>query len=176
MTRVVTATAGSVVAIIALIGAKAGMAGNNSGDVTTPAPVDQPLPTSQGPANQPHPNQPAPANPAPTTQPPANTSSTAPAPPAGGNDGTFTGSSVRTPYGPVQVEITVAGGKISDIRTVQCPTATPRDQMICQQAVPYLVNESIAAQSANVNAVSGATYTSEGYKQSLQSAIDQAGL
>jgi len=165
MTRVVTATAGSVVAVIALIGAKAA-----TGDDAPPAlpdPIttaDQTVPAAQAPGNQP------PANAA------SNPSTQAPAVTGGGASGTFTGDSVRTPYGPVQVEITVAGGQISDIRTVQCPTATPRDQMICQQAVPYLVQESLAAQSANVNSVSGATYTSQGYEQSLQSAIDKAGL
>ena len=159
MTRVVTATAGSVVAVIALIGAKAA-----TGDDAPPA-LPDPASANSHPANSQSTNAGAPASD------PSTAAAT-----GGGASGTFTGDSVRTPYGPVQVEITVAGGQISDIRTVQCPTATPRDQMICQQAVPYLVQESLAAQSANVNSVSGATYTSQGYEQSLQSAIDKAGL
>jgi len=163
MTRVVTATAGSVVAVIALIGAKAA-----TGDDAPPALPDLASANSH-PTNSQATNAGAPVpNPSTAAQAPAATGS--------GASGTFTGDSVRTPYGPVQVEITVTGGQISDIRTVQCPTATPRDQMICQQAVPYLVQESLAAQSANVNSISGATYTSEGYMQSLQSAIDKAGL
>jgi len=168
LTRVATATAGSAIAIIALVGAKAA-SGGDDGPLALPstaATANQTVP-----ANQPaHPNQPAPANTSTAAPAPA------PAPASKGSDGAFTGKAANTPYGPVQVEITVTGGKISDVRMVQCPTATPRDQMICQQAVPYLVNETIAAQTANVQAVGGATYTSRGYKTSLQSAIDQAGL
>ncbi|MCL2489517.1 MAG: FMN-binding protein [Propionibacteriaceae bacterium] len=93
-----------------------------------------------------------------------------------GADGTYTGDAVKTPHGNVQVEIVVADRQITDIHVVQCPSDAQRSKDICQQAVPTLVSESLDAQSANVDAVSGATYTSAGYKQSLQSAIDNSGL
>ena len=93
--------------------------------------------------------------------------------PAGG-DGTFTGAAADTRYGPVQVQITVAGGKITDAQAVQYPQESGRDVRINSAAVPALNDETLQAQSAQIDMVSGATYTSEGYQQSLQSAIDQA--
>ena len=108
---------------------------------------------------------------------PATSELTSPTSPRGtGADGTYTGDAVKTPHGNVQVEIVVAGHRITDIHVVQCPSDAQHSIDICQQAVPTLVSESLDAQSAKVDAVSGATYTSAGYKQSLQSAIDNAGL
>ncbi|MGN6124925.1 MAG: FMN-binding protein [Humibacter sp.] len=89
-------------------------------------------------------------------------------------DGTYTGQAVDTQYGPVQVQITVSGGKITKVAVPQYPTQSFRDQEINQQAIPQLVSESLSAQSAHIDMVSGATYTSDGYLQSLQSAIDEA--
>jgi uncharacterized protein with FMN-binding domain len=89
------------------------------------------------------------------------------------SSGTVTGSAVQTRYGVVQVKVTVASGRITDVTAVQLPTDHPRDVEISNYAVPILRNEAIAAQSANINTVSGATYTSDGYTQSLQSALDQ---
>jgi uncharacterized protein with FMN-binding domain len=82
----------------------------------------------------------------------------------------------QTRWGPVQVQITTAGGKITDVQVVEYPTENPRDQQINAVAVPQLVSETKDAQSADIDMVSGATVTSEGYLQSLQSALDQAGL
>ncbi len=93
---------------------------------------------------------------------------------SGFTDGTFQGSSVNTEYGPVQVQITVSGGAISDVTMLAYPNGSRRDQQINQNALPTLISETISAQSANVQMVSGATYTSEGYLRSLQSAIDKA--
>lgn len=93
---------------------------------------------------------------------------------AGGTDGTFTGEAVDTRYGPVQVRITMSGGKITSAQAVQVPDETSRDVRINNAAVPILVQETLQAQSAQIDTVSGATYTSEGYAQSLQSAIDAA--
>jgi len=92
----------------------------------------------------------------------------------GGTDGTFTGEAIDTRYGPVQVRITVSGGRITSAQVVQVPDETSRDVRINNAAVPVLVQETLQAQSAEVDTVSGATYTSEGYAQSLQSAIDAA--
>jgi uncharacterized protein with FMN-binding domain len=87
---------------------------------------------------------------------------------------TVTGDSVQTQYGPVQVRITVKNGKLTDVTAVTYPQDSPRDQEINSYAVPQLNREALAAQSANIDAVSGATYTSQGYQQSLQSALDSA--
>jgi uncharacterized protein with FMN-binding domain len=89
-------------------------------------------------------------------------------------DGSYTGSSVSTRFGPVQVQITVSGGRITAAQAVDYPSENHRDQQINQYAIPQLVSETISAQSANIDMISGATYTSDGYIRSLQSAIDQA--
>lgn len=89
-------------------------------------------------------------------------------------DGTYTGQSTDTRWGPVQVQITVSGGRITAADAVDYPQSTPRDQEINQYAIPQLVSETLQAQSAQIDMVSGATYTSQGYTTSLQSAIDQA--
>ncbi|WP_425336449.1 FMN-binding protein [Streptomyces afghaniensis] len=80
----------------------------------------------------------------------------------------------QTQYGPVQVRITVAGGKITKAEAVQAPKGGRSDQ-ITSSSVPRLNQAAVAAGNAQIDAVSGATYTSAGYKQSLQSALDQAG-
>lgn len=90
------------------------------------------------------------------------------------SDGTYTGSSANTRFGPVQVQISVSGGQITDVQVPEYPSGNPRDRQINQRALPVLVAETTAAQSSDIDMVSGATYTSQGYLQSLQSAIDQA--
>jgi uncharacterized protein with FMN-binding domain len=95
---------------------------------------------------------------------------------AGGSATTLTGDTAQTRWGPVQVQVTVAGGKITDVTAVQYPNGNGRDQEINSYALPVLAKEALAAQSANIDHVSGATVTSDGYVQSLQSAIDQANL
>jgi uncharacterized protein with FMN-binding domain len=115
----------------------------------------------------------APASTAPSTQPttapstPAPVKSSAPAKPSG----TFTGGDQPTNYGDVQVQITVANGKITAANDVQQPSDS-----IAANAVGQLNSEVLQAQSADIQAVSGATYTSQGYMQSLQQAVNQAGL
>ncbi|GAA1994641.1 FMN-binding protein [Microbacterium pumilum] len=93
---------------------------------------------------------------------------------SGLTDGSYTGQAVDTRWGPVQVAITVSGGTITAVDVPEYPNGNRRDQEINQRALPQLVSETISAQSANIDMVSGATYTSQGYLQSLQSAIDQA--
>lgn len=104
----------------------------------------------------------------------ASPSGAAPAATSGLTDGTFTGSATNTRYGPVQVQITVTGGKIVDVQAVEYPTDNSRDRQINERAIPQLVSETLNARSADIHLVSGATYTSQGYRDSLQSAIDQA--
>ncbi|CAN5233510.1 FMN-binding protein [soil metagenome] len=89
---------------------------------------------------------------------------------------TITGPSVDTRWGPVQVEITVSGGKITGVTVPVYPTENPKDQEINSYALPILVDATIQAQSASIDMVSGATVTSQGYIQSLQSALDEANL
>ncbi len=89
---------------------------------------------------------------------------------------TVDGSVVQTRWGPVQVRISVSGGKITNVTMLQVPDSNRRDQMINDYAVPVLVSATLAAQSANVDTVSGATVTSDGYRESLQAAIDAAHL
>jgi uncharacterized protein with FMN-binding domain len=89
---------------------------------------------------------------------------------------TVTGDTAQTRWGPVQVQITVSGGTITDVTAVQYPNGNGRDQQINSYALPVLAKEVVAAQSADIDHVSGATVTSDGYVQSLQSAIDQANL
>jgi major membrane immunogen (membrane-anchored lipoprotein) len=88
---------------------------------------------------------------------------------------TLTGSLIQTRYGPVQVQITVSNGKITTIATPQLPSGG-RSGRISQYAAPILTSETMAAQSAQIDLVSGATYTSDAYDQSLQAALDQAGI
>ncbi|WP_411089175.1 FMN-binding protein [Streptomyces sp. 061-3] len=87
-----------------------------------------------------------------------------------------TGDSEQTRFGPVQVKITVEGSKITNVTVLQYPSDNPKDQQINSYALPTLNQEAISAQSAEIDAVSGATFTSDGYIDSLQSAIDKAGL
>ncbi|GGJ00957.1 FMN-binding protein [Streptomyces brasiliensis] len=85
------------------------------------------------------------------------------------------GETVQTRWGPVQVRITLKDGKLTEVTAVTYPTDNPRDQEINSYALPQLRREALAAQSAQIDTVSGATYTSDGYRQSLQSALDSAG-
>jgi uncharacterized protein with FMN-binding domain len=93
-----------------------------------------------------------------------------------GSTQTVTGSVVQTRWGPVQVKITVIGGKITAVDVPQYPDGNGKDQQINAYALPVLKQETLSAQSANIDMVSGATVTSDGYVQSLQSALDKAGL
>jgi uncharacterized protein with FMN-binding domain len=88
----------------------------------------------------------------------------------------ITGAVANTQYGPMQVQITVAGKKITKVVVLQQTDVGGESQQIDAMAIPQLNQETLAAQSATIDAVSGASYTSAGYKQSLQSAVDQAGL
>jgi uncharacterized protein with FMN-binding domain len=89
---------------------------------------------------------------------------------------TVTGDSADTRWGPVQVQLTVAGGTITDVSVVEYPDNNGKDQQINARALPILVQETLKAQSADIDMVSGATVTSDGYVESLQSALDKAGL
>ena len=89
---------------------------------------------------------------------------------------TVTGSSADTRWGPVQVQLTVEDGTVTDVAVVDYPTENGKDRQINARAIPILVQETLDAQSADIDMVSGATVTSEGYLESLQAALDEAGL
>jgi uncharacterized protein with FMN-binding domain len=96
-------------------------------------------------------------------------------PPAtGAKDGTFDGRQIKTPYGTMQVRTTIAGGKITDVVPLKLTDVGSLSGAIDRQAVPMLRSEVLSSQSAKVDTVGGATYTSQGYLSSLQAALDAA--
>jgi uncharacterized protein with FMN-binding domain len=86
------------------------------------------------------------------------------------------GPVINTRWGPVQVRITTDGSTLTGVEVLQYPTGNGKDQEINDYALPILVSETMDAKSAGIDMVSGATVTSEGYLQSLQAALDGAGL
>lgn len=126
----------------------------------TVAPIAVPLDTT------------APATTAPTTTPTPTT--TAPAKKATIADGSYRGGAADTRYGPVQVAVVYQNGAIVDVTPLNYPNSNRRDQAINEYAIPRLIQSTLSVQSAQVDTVSGATYTSNGYRASLQSAIDAA--
>ena len=93
---------------------------------------------------------------------------------SGFKDGTYTGQDVFTQFGDVQVKVTIAGGRITDVQPLQMPFEKQRSAEITQFAGPQLHDEVLQAQSAQIDTLSGATYTSDAYAQSVQAALDQA--
>jgi uncharacterized protein with FMN-binding domain len=113
----------------------------------------------------------------------AATASSASGPTASGSSGddsskitTYTGSVAQTRWGPVQVKITVQSGKITKVTVLQQPNGNQKDAEINSYALPILIDETVQTQSADIDMVSGATVTSEGYAESLQGALDVAGI
>lgn len=96
--------------------------------------------------------------------------------PTGPADGTYTGASVDTRYGSVQVSIALSGGAITDVVALKLTDADGRSVQISNRAAPMLHDEVLASQSAKVSNVTGATYTTRAYLASVQSALDQAGF
>ncbi len=88
--------------------------------------------------------------------------------------GTFTGSDFPNRYGDVQVRVVISNGHITDVQAVQLPSDRAESAYISQQVGPWLRSEALHAQSANIDIISGATYTSQSYAQSLESALQQA--
>ncbi len=88
--------------------------------------------------------------------------------------GTFKGTSIGTRFGSVQVQVTITKGAITDVSALQLTDRDNRSVSISNRAAPVLRSEVLSAQSANVQTIGGATYTSEGYLSSLQAALDGA--
>jgi uncharacterized protein with FMN-binding domain len=86
------------------------------------------------------------------------------------------GPVVQTEYGPVQVEVVISGGRLQDVIALQLPGGDPHSSSINARAEPILRERALAAQSANIDVVSGATFTWSGYTRSLQAALDSAGF
>ena len=164
----------------ALSGGTASLASGSTGSISTPAATPTPTPATTKKATAPKKSRTSTTKKSTTGTTTKSTPASTPAPvttpkPAGVS-GTFTGASANTVFGPVQVQITVSNGKITNATALVYPTGSFRDQEINQQAIPYLIQETIAAQSANIQGVGGASYTSQGWVNSLQSAIAKAGL
>ena len=167
MRRILLAVTGTVLGLVALLSFKthsptsnsqalpsAGLAPTTSSSSATPTPTGTSAPPKPG----------------------SSKTSTAPTPTASPISRTITGQSVDTQYGTVQVQIVVSGTKITNVSFVKLTAYDQRSQDINTQAGPILLQETLSAQSAQIDTVSGATYTSEGYLQSLQSALDAAGI
>jgi uncharacterized protein with FMN-binding domain len=197
MKRPILATLGTVTAVVLLLGFKSAptraarppfvspVASSEPPIVDSPATsVASSAPPSSAPVSSAiaapttHIAAPTPTSPAAATKPsvqaPTKTPTRSAAPTLKPASAMFLGSSAQTPYGPVQIKITYASGRVTGVVAVRLPSGRSRDAEINNYAVPILMRETLAAQSANINAVSGATYTSDGYVQSLQSALDAA--
>ena len=138
---------------------KPALAGGEATGGSIPAPTETPGPTSATPSSR-------------TLGTRGATASAKPPKPVAA---VVTGSPIDTRYGTMQVAAVVRGGRLSDIRVLQ-ETDGGHSHQIDASAIPVLKSEALSAQSAHIDAVSGATYTSEGYARSLQSALDKAGL
>jgi uncharacterized protein with FMN-binding domain len=128
-------------------------------------------PTTSTPGSTPTPSTSGSAPTAPAIQTPTPTSGTKT---AAYRDGTVQGPVISTRYGDVQVQVTISGGAITDVTALQLPSRDGRSQRIASIAEPILRQEALTAQSAQIDLLSGATYTSDGYARSLQSALDSA--
>ena len=95
---------------------------------------------------------------------------------AGGGTKTIDGPVVQTRYGPVQVEITVSGSQVTDVVALQLPDGDRHSSQISSRVDDLLASQALEAQGGSIDGVSGATYTSEAYAESLQAALDAAGL
>jgi uncharacterized protein with FMN-binding domain len=160
------------VALVTTVLAVVLLAGFKTGDQTTLA-TGLPSDVAVGAPPQATSTPAAGATPAPT---PAAGATAAPTPPTTGTagvSGTFTGDPIDTFYGTVQIAIVVQAGQIVDVQELQMPFDRRLSQQISAEAGPLLRRQVLRAQSANINGVSGASYTSYGYWQSLQSALAQ---
>jgi len=158
MRRVILAIVSTAAGLVLLLTFKTH---STSAVSTPPAAISSPNQSASAPAVTPS------ASSSPSTAPSGGTATSA---------RTVTGAAADTMYGPVQVQVTVKNGKITAAQAVEYPENDPRDQQINSYAIPALNQETVAAGSAKIDMISGATYTSQGYITSLQSALDQAGL
>src|SRR4051812_31857259 len=187
MRRIVTTLLSTITAVVLLfsyhtstdsgslsvVASSAGGSASGSTPETTPTPSATPTaPSGSGPGDDGTTGDDGAAAATPT---PTATASAAPKAQSSATK-TYTGDAVDTRWGPVQVQITVTSGKVTDSQAVVYPNGNGRDVEINSYALPVLSQEAVQQQSAQIDTVSGATVTSDGYVQSLQSALDQAHL
>ncbi|MHB1907211.1 MAG: FMN-binding protein [Acidimicrobiales bacterium] len=157
-----------VIAVVAAVGGFAGVLGFNLGGSRAP------LLRSGAPASNPASSPPAttpPTSPGGSTTPTTSAAGASGPPPTGVRSAV--GTTYQYGYGQLAVRVTLNGSSITRVATVGLQTADPYSQQLAQQVIPLLRHEVLAAQSAKVNGFSGATYTSEAYIYSLQSALDK---
>jgi uncharacterized protein with FMN-binding domain len=159
MKRILLALVGTVAGLAALLSFKT-HSGLTGGAALPAASLPSSAPSTSGRTS-------APSSSAP---PKPGASSTASAPK------TIAGQAIQTRYGVVQVQVIVSGQKIQNVSFLQLTADDPRSAEINGQAGPILLQQTLSAQNSHIDGVSGATYTSQGYLQSLQSALDQAGI
>jgi uncharacterized protein with FMN-binding domain len=136
-----------------------------------------PATPTQGPGNPASPSAPTTAAASPSVTPSAApTPSPSPSPSPTALNGSFTGADFPNRFGDVQVRVVISNGRVTDVQAVQLPTDRAESAYISQQVGPWLRTEALKAQSANIDIISGATYTSQSYAQSLESALQQAHL
>ncbi len=169
MKRALAAVVGTIAGLVVLLGYKSGPV--KRAQVLTPQAPNGPIGAPVGPA--------APATSPPTTATPAAPGARAAPPastaaPGAGGARTVTGPDVPNQFGDVQVQLTLQGSRIVSVKALQLPFDRQRSYEISQAAGPILAQEVVQAQSANIDLLSGATYTSESYAQSVQAALDQA--
>jgi len=148
------------VTILAVMGATVGLRLYGSGLRTTAVALATSVPQT---ANDPAPSQ------AETTAAPSPAAVASPA----AASRSINGAVVQTPYGPIQVSVTFVNNRITSVKELQAPRDQDRSIEINASAEPILAREVLKSQSARIDTVSGATYTSEGYARSVQSAIDR---
>ena len=152
------------------------VANNTSGGLPlqNPAPASTPAPTQSAPVATPQ--QSTQTAPAQTPTQSASAPQSAPPQATAGQykDGTYTGPVADAYYGYVQVQATVQGGKLVNVTFLQHPGGRSTSVWINQQAMPYLIQEALAAQSANVDTISGASETSQAFRASLGAALASA--
>jgi uncharacterized protein with FMN-binding domain len=175
--KVVTALVGTIGGVGAIL---AYAPPHQSGSGALISPTNSPTPIgSPTPSESPAPTQTSPASPTESARPtkiakplPKRSIKTIKEPVSG----TFTGDVIQTTYGPVQVQIDISNGKIVAARALQLPSNTANDKRLNEIAVPFLIQETIKVSSADIQGVGGATFTSQGWYDSLVSALAQAGL
>ncbi len=163
MRRVVLALGGTVAGLVMLLSFRSHMASTASAGVTAGPGGTGTSPGSSGSAGS---GGPAPVG--------AAAGRSAPVSAGSGTGSAVTGDAIATPYGPTQVQVTLNAGKIVKIAVLQHTDDGINSQMIDGHALPLLNQETLTAQSAKIDAVSGASYTCAGYIKSLQSALDKA--
>ena len=185
MRRAIVATAGTVVGLVALLSYKSSgphnlqrvqINGGQAAPASSTVPPATTAPSGGTGAGRSGPGTSTPVTTSPATTSPATTSPPTTAPPTTASaERTYAGQDIQYLYGDIVVNATLQGGRILNVSVPQNNAVDGRSQMINSYAVPILEQEAVAAQGVNINAVSGATFTSDAFAQSLQSALSQAG-